>query len=596
MKVRKAGAVSPPSGYETFERKVHFEQDKIAAVYGRYFSDPESSFWTWDYLIAGQGVKTFPFRADGVARNGRDATLTVRLTGATDTNANPDHHAIVRVNGRMVGEAMWDGLDHETLTLSIDPGILSDGSNTLEIEARRDTGAPYSVIYLDWFDLEYDSLYRATENVLEFSADGNQTVLVSGFSRSDIMIFDITDPKTPIYIEASSIVAGNSYGVAIAPEAPWNHYIALTPDAVVHANRIKPDTPSNLASSSNLGEYLVITSLELSDTAQRLTHYRVDLASQVIDIEDIWDEFNYGIASPHALRNFFEHALESWTVPPRYVVLAGSGTFDYKDYMGNGDNLIPPMHVNTPHGLFPSDNWLANTDLSTAVPEVAIGRIPATTRAELDAAIDKIIARESRLGEVWTNKVVMLADNGDQAGNFPRDSDRIAATLPAGVPMEKIYLSNVAVGTARTMALNAINQGAGFVSYVGHGGFDRFAAEGMLRDVDLQHLVNVDRPTVITGMTCNVGYFSLPGYASLGERLLYQPTGGAAAVWVATGMSQNEHAVALAMAFYGAVPADGNLRIGDVILSALKTYEGEQRPSYMVDIYVLLGDPAMKLH
>jgi hypothetical protein len=97
-------------------------------------------------------------------------------------------------------------------------------------------------------------------------------------------------------------------------------------------------------------------------------------------------------------------------------------------------------------------------------------------------------------------------------------------------------------------------------------------------------------------MTCNVGYFSLPGYASLGERLLYQPTGGAAAVWVATGMSQNEHAVALAMAFYGAVPADGNLRIGDVILSALKTYEGEQRPSYMVDIYVLLGDPAMKLH
>ena len=47
---------------------------------------------------------------------------------------------------------------------------------------------------------------------------------------------------------------------------------------------------------------------------------------------------------------------------PRFLLLAGLGTLDYKDYLGHGGNLVPPVMVSTPSGLFASDNAL--TDLT----------------------------------------------------------------------------------------------------------------------------------------------------------------------------------------------------------------------------------------
>ena len=46
----------------------------------------------------------------------------------------------------------------------------------------------------------------------------------------------------------------------------------------------------------------MITTQALKQTAQTLADYRHDLRSQVVDIEDIYDEFNFGIPSPYAVR------------------------------------------------------------------------------------------------------------------------------------------------------------------------------------------------------------------------------------------------------------------------------------------------------
>ncbi len=595
MKVRKEGSVFPPSGAETFDRTVHVEQDRISTMFTDFFSDPETSFWTWDYLVAGQSGKSFSFRTDGIAPGIGDAVLTIRLMGATSTPAAIDHHASIKLNGRYVGEAMWDGMTRKQLTLTLDAGDFVDGENTLEIEALRDTGAPYGVMHLDSFDVNYRSRYKARGNRLQFSADGNQSILVNGFTRPDVMVYDITNPGAPVLIEAPSVSTANGFGVAISPSAPANVYLALTPDAVVHANRIKPDSPSTLAKSSNSAEYLVITTRELKDTAKRLADYRSDLTSMVVDIEDVWDEFNYGVASPHALRSFLTYAQKNWVKAPRYVVLAGDGSFDYKDVYARGGNLVPPMTVNTPFGLVSSDNWAANTDTATAAPEIAIGRLPALNSTELGAMIDKIQARERASGGAWMKRTLILADNADVAGSFPFDSDGIASLAPQGNPLDKIYLSNLSVGAARARIVAGLNQGAGLVSYVGHGGLDRLASEGMFTNTELNLLSNADAPTILTAMTCHIGIFSYPGYATLGELMILKPGTGAAAVWAPSGFSQNEHAVALGRAFYATAFANGNPRIGDVILSAMKLYEAERRPAYILDIYTLLGDPAMRL-
>jgi hypothetical protein len=277
------------------------------------------------------------------------------------------------------------------------------------------------------------------------------------------------------------------------------------------------------------------------------------------------------------------------------VLLAGHGTFDYKDNFGYGGNLIPPAMVSTPDGLAPSDVWFADVDPSGLAPEIAIGRLPVQTPAELLDLIRKIQLREQLAGSAWPHPLVALADNPDVAGAFPTDSDRIMSLAAPTLLPERIYLSELPVAAARERLLTAINEGAGMISYVGHAGYDVLADERLLSNADVAGLTNDEIPTVMTAMTCVAGDFASPFVESVAEALVRKPEGGAAAVWAPTWMSENDHAVFLAERYYGAVFGRRPFTIGEAVTTAMQDYEQTWRPQYMLQIYTLLGDPAMRL-
>jgi hypothetical protein len=82
------------------------------------------------------------------------------------------------------------------------------------------------------------------------------------------------------------------------------------------------------------------------DQANQLASYRQEqgLDTAVIDIQDLYDEFNYGIPNPTAIRDFLALAYSTWQAPaPSYVVLLGDASFDPKNYLGfNRTNYVPP--------------------------------------------------------------------------------------------------------------------------------------------------------------------------------------------------------------------------------------------------------------
>ena len=55
-------------------------------------------------------------------------------------------------------------------------------------------------------------------------------------------------------------------------------------------------------------------------------------------------------------------AHQRWVFPPRYLVLLGDGTYDYRDLKAFGDNLVPPLMVPTRYGLFTSDSGFGNVE------------------------------------------------------------------------------------------------------------------------------------------------------------------------------------------------------------------------------------------
>ncbi|MBW1897013.1 MAG: hypothetical protein JRI47_08130, partial [Deltaproteobacteria bacterium] len=429
--------------------------------------------------------------------------------------------------------------------------------------------------------------------------DGNPVVTVWGFTEPDVMVFEMTDARRPRLIESKTVEPTSAgYGVSIEPASQETLYFAVAAEAVVWEVDAWADTPSMLAVSDNSADYLLITPPELRFGAQRLAEYRMGrgLSTMVVDLEDVMDEFNYGIYSPEAMRDFLSYAYAYWNIPPAYVVLVGDGTFDYKDNQGHGDNLMPPLMVSTPHGLFASDNRFVDVEGEDGVPEMAIGRLPVFTEDELHDVVDKIIAYEYAVGE-WTRRVLMLADNPDGGGDFPSDSNDVAVLLhEMGYAPEKIYLSELPIGEARQRLLDGIEGGAGFLNYIGHAGVDRLADEGLLLSSDVSSLANTDRFPIVTAMTCVVGQFAIPGYDSLSERLVITNDAGAVAVWSPTGMSINADARILDEEFFRAAPLGYGTTLGQAVLEALEAYSIRGSNRYMLDIYNVLGDPALEIN
>jgi len=49
---------------------------------------------------------------------------------------------------------------------------------------------------------------------------------------------------------------------------------------------------------------------------------------EVVDIEDVYDEYGYGEKTPYALKAFLREANKDWKRKPKYLVLTGDASFD----------------------------------------------------------------------------------------------------------------------------------------------------------------------------------------------------------------------------------------------------------------------------
>ena len=575
-----------------FRSTVHAEVDRFPATV--VSSDPRSDYWYWDYLNASDANyrrQSFPLEVTDLA-SGASASITVALFGATSTGVAGEHRAVVRVNGSEVGQTSWQGIAAHTATFAFPASRLVEGGNTVEVEALLDSGVPYSIFYVDSFDLTYPRAYRARGESLVFTGDGNAVVTVTGFANSKISVFDISKPSTPKLVSAVRLggTPGN-YSVTLAPATPTTRYLAVSQAGWRTPKWTKPLATATLKTPGRGAAYLVVAGPGLSRPAEALAAHRAGqgLSTAVVSVESIMDEFNFGISDPNAVSAFLKYAWNNWNPRPRFVALAGAGTLDYRNLLGFGGNLVPPVMISTPSGLFASDVALADLAGGDGIPEVAIGRLPARSASELDEMVSKIVAYEGGAGEGWASRALLLADTPGGT-DFSTDSERVAAALPAGYQRQRIYLGEMAMPDARNLLLSNLTSGAGLVNYVGHGAIDRLSAQGLLTSEDVGYLTNGSRAPVFVTLTCTVNRFELPQYPCLGQELTTSASGGAMAVWGPSGLSENAQAGKLGKDFLTALGAGS--RLGEAVLAAARKNAAAGLRG-LVDIYNLLGDPAL---
>jgi hypothetical protein len=366
----------------------------------------------------------------------------------------------------------------------------------------------------------------------------------------------------------------------------------LRPDAIVASQG------STLRTAGRGAEYVVITSPELAEAAGRLAAYRSGqgLSTAVVTTSEIYDEFNSGIQSPYAIKKFIKYALASWAPAPRYVVLAGEGSYDYKNNVGAGDSVVPPLLVDTEFGLAPSDVLLADVLGGDGAPDVAIGRIPALVPGDLDAALAEIEAYEAAGVPGGDSKVLLAADNLDDGGNFLADSESMFKVLPTSLQVDKAYLDLHPASEVRPALLDALGNGTLLVNYMGHGGEDLLADEALLTSADVAGLAAGSRLPLVTAFTCKVGQYALPGYDGLAETLVKRQGAGAIGVWSPAAMEDSIDSARLGAIFAGYMfGSEHQVVLGDVIRAAMHKAAGEAVPVPLLLTYNLLGDPALRV-
>jgi uncharacterized repeat protein (TIGR01451 family) len=596
-------AARPGPVAASYPETLHVELDRYPLPL--IFTDPMSDFWCWEYLFAGyDGIDalTVNVPASGVAGTG-PGTLTVRVVGGTDGPAAVDHHVLVTWNNKPLGTANWGGIGPHEIVLPVDPAEILEGDNALGVTALLDEGSAASIVYFDSADLTYDRRYRVVDDRLAFSAPGGAAVTLSGFVAAPVVLLDVTNPAQPVRITgAVKRQAGDgTFELTFGTGAGTRRYLAQSVPGALAPVRIEGRRNQGLRKSTNRADYLLIAPDGLVAAARSLASYRAatGLRTLVVGLGAIRDEFGDGIATPAAVREFIRYATTFWVVPPGSVVLIGNGTYDYKNTLGGGDNLNPPLLAGTPYGLVASDNLLADLVGDDGVPEVAIGRLPVLTSQELLDYVAKIQAQEGAPAGPWKTRYLFTADPPDASGAFPDDSDAVADLIPDGstVAKVKVHLDSISLAGGKAEVVDRLNEGVALFNFIGHGGLNRISGQGdgLFTNASVPFLANAGRLPLFLAMTCSAANFAMPSYPSLGEALLLARDGGAFAVWGPAGLSDNAGAVLLNKAFIAAAIAGGGKPIGELVRTALRSLDEAPSLTHVRYIYNILGEPVSRL-
>jgi len=595
MRTASGGRPAAAPGPQAFPETRHFEQDRFAGI--AIAPDPESDYWFWEPLIAGDptfGLRSFNLDVRGVAPGQEGASLTLQLQGATTSEVSGEHRVSVSLNGTALGDAVWEGVRAHRATLPVPAALLRDGDNTVELTCSQGGDAPYSITYVDSLDLAYPRLAVADGGSPLFVRGlSGGTLTVSGFASPEIRVYDVTQPILPIAVEGTTVDASSGgWRVSFAPAAAGRAYLVLDASGI-RVPRVEPwvEPAFRLRSTTAGADHLILAPAALAGTAEALALHRrgQGLDSKVVTLEQIYDEFGDGLSTPWAIQRFLTFAGRSWSRRPTAAVLAGAGTYDYKDHLGLGGNLVPPLMVRTAEGLFASDSRLAEGS------GLVVGRLPAASAAELEATIAKLIAYESSGAAAWKREVVLLADDADDGGQFDWESDRVAARVPKPYNATRLYLGPLAAADIRQQLLDRLGSGAFLLNYLGHAGLDRLAAEALLANADAAALANGDRLPLVAAMACIVGRFEIPGFTSLAETLLNNPQGGAAGVWAPAGLAYNAQSATLDHALIAQLFETRAATLGDAIRGAVERFRSEGGTASTVLTYNLFGDPATRL-
>lgn len=340
----------------------------------------------------------------------------------------------------------------------------------------------------------------------------------------------------------------------------------------------------------------------------------------VVSPQQIYNEFSSGRQDITAIRSFAKMLYDRATPgqEPRYLLLLGSSSFDYKYRIAGNANWVPTFQSpvsNNPILSYCADSYLGLLDDNEGAfavngpdrMDIAIGRMPAKTVQQAQDMVNKIVAYldPNNHGD-WKNQFMLVADDEDNNIHI-NDSEQLAGMIgtvfPYGV-VKKVYFDayrqESRPGGTRYPNVNRdinarMNLGSFLVSYLGHGGINGWAEERVLTIPEIQAWNSGGRLPLMITATCEFARYDNPTFTSAGEWVLLNPRGGAVALMTTTRVTFTNTNMALSTnilrdQLFRKVAGEFQT-LGEIFMNAANPslFEVNTRN------FCLLGDPALRL-
>ena len=638
-------AVAAASALAPLWRTLHLEQEnllvRLTSREMKFGDEPD--VWQWAKLTP---VDPQPFAltfdlADADLREAHSGAiaLTLDFRGVSNVIATADHakavdHVVeVSVNGKSLGDIRWDGRDPLRKAFDVPRAQLREKNNSIALRVpRRDLpGDPANFIVdavmFNWVEIRYPARGDLGASTDAFTASTDGTIELSAAQAPELYASDGSYQRMQ--------PAGTGRYRAIAAHG-IDYYPVTAAKRVPSARAI---AGLDLRAANPGYDYLIVAHPALLDAIEPLArlHREQGLKVAVYNVDDVYDQFNAGIAHPAAIRDLVAWGTQHWTVKPHYLLLVGDASTDIHHDPRNGPlngnsyqltpqpppsqvlqgqgfaemksyayadaerrlstrNLIPTWQFPSADGQAASDNGFVTMTPGDFHPTLAVGRFPVVEPEEVKAIVAKTVEYLTRpaAGD-WRRGVTFISTS--ELASFKQASDQFAAELDAqGFATKSIYTDatdrdETRYRRARSTLRDDLNGGDLLVHFLGHGGsyIWRVGAMGDLFSLDdVSALRNAGRYPMVLAMTCFSAPFDNPTDDSIGERFLREPDKGAVAVFASSWKNWPNPTYSRSLIEQLLKP--GN-RIGDAIVAAKARIDDRD----FVEMYNLLGDPALVL-
>ena len=477
--------------------------------------------------------------------------------------------------------------------------------------------------YVDWVEIVYPRSFEPVNNMLRFRSPDTSAVVqyrLGQFSGT-VSVFNVTDPTNVMRVNAPG-------GVFTAQEAAGrvSEYFALTSAAYKQPSAVANIPNQNLHGISDPYDFIIITSTEFKDAADRLKQFRSQpanggLRTIVVTVDQIYNEFSHGVPDISAIRDFLRYAYYNWTPqsPPRFVLFFGAASYDYKGILGSRSSYVPTWQTtdyafNDVYSSATDDFFLRITQ--SRAPFFISGRINARSVNEANFLVEKIIGYEQRSARgSWRNRIMFVGDDGwtpenprGEEGSLHTSQAESLAELytPDLFEKKKVYLEEyptvqTSQGRRKPGAyqdiIDEINRGVLIVNFTGHGNPTVWTHENVFHvATSIPLLTNADKLCVFFGATCNFSQYDDPNRYTGAELLMNKANGGAIGVVSASRKVFADQNYQLNRGIYANMfltDPIGRVRI-ERVATAIYVYK-QIYNNDNDEKYFLLGDPTMYL-